>query len=228
MYGDEGYQVVEQKRGYEVAARYRYIGEKLGSVMRAFLTSTICGTIMVLLSASAGVIDSSGSAFLFLLIAFGLAIAVIGFSIYYCVCVIQLGRYYDSFKTAGILYIVSSVVGSIDERISDPALLLVLMLFGVVLSLVQTKFFVDGMTSCLNGVDPSLQDTWSLYWKAFVISMVVSAACAVGIVASQSVSLALFSVVAMAVIDLAMAIWELILIKRSSDALIYYSYTIEQ
>ena len=146
-------------------------------------------------------------------------------SIVYGLVLVLLGKYSEDFKIAGILYIFSGVCNSFNSS-SSGALAFILGIVGAALSVIYMMRFATAMIASFDNVASYMAIAWESFKKVYIYLygaiFICTLACYVpvfGIIAA--VLLLLLEVAAIAV-----SIWQLVLIFRSSRVMKQYSQSI--
>ncbi|MBO4749631.1 MAG: hypothetical protein J5546_04885 [Lachnospiraceae bacterium] len=215
-----------QQEEERTCQRCRELGEKMHVVFVVNIVILILTVLLVATSASVIANPYGGSlglaAFLLLLSAIGIIVC----SIVYCVSVFQMGKYYDAFKTAGVLMLVAVILGALGNMTSG-GLASLLSIASNIVKIFQLKYFIDGATDALIPTNTDVTSRWESLWKVYLITLVATLISSVGAYIPVINILAGIVAIICAIVSIIVGIWELILIKATSDALIYRSYGTE-
>ncbi len=141
------------------------------------------------------------------------------------VILIQLGKYSEDFKKAGIFYILSGVCDSLNSATSG----MLAFTFGIlaaVLSVLYMLRFATAMSASFDNVASYMAITWESFKKAYTY---VYAAIAICTLAGFVPVIGLIASVFLILLELAvigLSIWQLVLIFRSSRVMKQYSEAI--
>ena len=223
MYGDN--------IGQENEEVYRSLSEKyddLGKKMQTLCIIIIATIVMSVLAFLGGIIAAatdyySGSNSIGVL-AIVVGIISIGIAVAYGITIIGMGTYDEELKTAGILYICSSVCTNINDMFFDDTWIgFILKLTSAILSVIYILKFATSMENLSFNADSGVSDSWAKFKKAYVIVIVgtiISIFCMIipllGILAALA---AIVFVIAMIVIY----IWQIVLMFKTAGVMNGYN-----
>ncbi|MBP5281660.1 MAG: hypothetical protein J6Z22_04085 [Lachnospiraceae bacterium] len=226
MYGEENKREITPQIDWAMLDRCKYLGKKMKQILIINLLMLIGQTAI------------SGMAWLanqrmipFTKITLGAlvvcAVVIIVCAIAYCVILVSMGAYYAAFGTSGILMIVATFLSVWEEFNDNAGLALLIALGTAVAEFFQMKLFVNGCEDSLTGIDSGLMASWSSYWRIYVSILVVGIVATFGIIIPIINILAAIAILVVALASLAISIWMLILINRTSNALTRRAVTLE-
>ena len=226
MYDDENGREVTPQIDWAMLDRCKYLGKKMKQILIINLLILIGQTLITAIEWLAGRKLIPFTNLLFVIVIICSAVVIIC-AIAYCVILVNMGAYYAAFGTSGILMIVATLL-SVWEEFNESAVLALLIALGTaVAEFFQMKYFVDGCESSLYGIDSGLVASWSTYWKIYVTILVVGIVSTLCMIIPVINILALIALLVVALVSVAIAIWMLILINRTSDALTRRAVTLE-
>ncbi len=199
----------------ERLGRYIYLGGKLKALFW-------CEIISMIIYAILRVIEQLDARDVFGVVLF-LAGAVLICFLLTCIITITMGRAYESFLKAGVLFLIASVLDLVSNLGLLGRLGTYTTLITTILYIVEMYYFVDGMTSALAGIDAGLLHEWENYWKMFWILLVIAIVCTLLLFIPLINLLAAMAMIVLAFVYLGFAIWRYMLLWKSADILIGYA-----
>ena len=196
--------------------RSQSMGQKMRTIFVSSLIIIIATGAMTLVALSSYLTYSYNTSKLLLELVV-CAVAILVGTILYCVSLFSLGGYYDAFKTAGILMLVCTGLTLVKNLVPEGLASLV-ALVSAILKIFQMKYFVEGSETSLRGVDAKLSEKWDLYWRAYMITLIATIVCELGIYAPGLSSIAGVGEAICSIAALIIGIWMLVLINQTSQA----------
>jgi len=143
----------------------------------------------------------------------------LGLGIGYSIVVINLGQYYEEFKTAGICYLVQAILSAL-VSISG---FRILQIPAAVLSLVYIFNFAEAMKQSLYLIDTKTADGWDSLILGYKIIFGTLIGCVLFAFIPIINIFALVIMLLCCVGVLAIAVYELILLKTSANSMIRFT-----
>ena len=207
----------------EVQERCFFLGEKIKGI---FWCELIAGIAYAILKAIMDNVSTYGAKRAPLWqtapIPIALAAVVAICYVFTCIFMIMMGKYYDSFLKAGILYAVANALDIVEE-FTTGGISTILSLVAAVLAIIQMYYFINGMTSMLTGIDIDLQDKWEVYWKAFWILFGAFIVCTVLLFIPGINVIAAILLLIVTIAMFGFEIWRFVLLWKSSGSMIGYA-----
>lgn len=149
-------------------------------------------------------------------------------AIVYSLALTTLKRYYDSFATAGLVYVLSYAIDAISDVVPLDDYEAWISIAVAVLQVVHVKCLVGGVISSLRNVDRDLEINWISFRKAYTTVLYFTILCAILLfVPVINVFAALGSLIA-AIAAIVLQIWMIILIWKTGSMLQTYRFVLKQ
>lgn len=189
--------------------RFVVLGNRLNVLFWLSIATVICSFVESILSRSGG-----GAAYILVVILIGLSIARAG-------VIVSLSSISDTFRTAGICYVIYTVCDRLGSFASQ-GIYILLSLGSLVCSLIFFFSFYPELAFWMDMTDPYLAENWRLYMK-FEIAAVIASFSTLLFILFGLFSLAAILLLIIAVAVLVLGIVELVLLHKSVYAC--FSYT---
>lgn len=154
-----------------------------------------------------------------------IAVASVAISILYGVMLIGLGRYFQEFKTAGIYFMISGACGAV-EGATGGILSSLFSLVGAVFAVLYVLKFAVAMSNSFDNVASYMAISWENFKKAYIYVYGGIVICTVATIVPVLNILALIALLVLSLAVVALSIWQIILVLRSSNVMKQYSTAI--
>ena len=147
-------------------------------------------------------------------------------SVVYLVYVMKLKRYSDTFKEAGIYYLVYFILYFVHNNVRGLLLLLVSIAYFVFLILYIIKF-CDGCTELLKNRDESLASSWNMYKTVMLYAYGLAVLFEVLAYVPGLKIVAGIAYILIALAQMGFYFWHIILLKKTDEAIRTRSFFIQ-
>lgn len=195
-----------------ILMRAKDMGPKVNSLF-FFRIASLIGTVLLLFAmVAAAVAEDRGSV---LGISILSVVVSLGLCIGYSIVVINLGQYYDEFKTAGICYLVQAILSVSGLKI--------LQIPAAILSLVYIFKFAEAMKQSLYLIDTKTADGWDSLILGYKIIFGTLIGCVL-FAFIPIINIFAFVIMLLCFVGaIGIAIYELILLKTSANSMIRFT-----
>ena len=202
----------------ERSARCREIGKKYGALFGIVIFEVIAFVILQVIMWS-GVTSASlpviyGSSIAILLVALGV-------SILYAVTVFSLGKYYDGFKSAGMIYVLYQGISAFSYTIFGFGRV-ILSFIASVLGIIYIMSFSSAVEESFELVDTKMASTWARFRKVFLLLQAVQFLSLLFVGYASGRSFSRICLLVMTAAGVILRLWQFILLGESSSAMDKY------
>lgn len=195
-----------------ILMRAKDMGPKVNSLFYFRIASLIGTALLLFAMAAAAVAEDRGSVMGISILS---VVVSLGLCIGYSIVVINLGQYYEEFKTAGICYLVQAILSVCGFKI--------LQIPAAVLSLVYIFNFAEAMKQSLYLIDTKTADGWDSLILGYKIIFGTLIGCVLFAFIPIINIFALVIMLLCFVGAIGIAIYELILLKISANSMIRFT-----
>lgn len=223
MYGDSYGQ--ENEEAYRsLSTQYDELGKKM-QILCIIIIATIVMAVLAffggIIAAATDYLSGSNSIGVFAIvvgiISFGIAIA-------YGITIIGMGTYDEELKTAGILYICSSVCSNINDLFFDETWIgFILKLTAAILSVIYILKFATSMENLSFNADSGVSDTWAKFRKAYIIVIVGTIVCVFCMIIPIINILAALAAIVFLIATIVIYIWQIVLMFKTAAVMKGYN-----
>lgn len=218
MYQDEKYQQAMKQRNEMITLRSADIGNKLKGIFWLIIIEVACTTMISIVYATASLkqVGISSDLLIGLLICAG--VIVVG-AIVYGILLFSLRCYNDSFKLAGLAYVVYQVLNLLGKYFSDSGFSGFLSVLVFLVQIFHLKCFVDACAWSLREVDRGIEIDWHNCWKIYSKVLILSILCSFAVLIPLLGLIALFGMLILMVVELIVSVWMVVLVWKTAARL---------
>ncbi|MBO4927148.1 MAG: hypothetical protein J5379_02725 [Clostridiales bacterium] len=150
-----------------------------------------------------------------------MTVITIALSIAFCAIIFSLGKYYDDFKSAGILFVLyqlCTLLGNMLSGGAGPVFMLISSFFGVL----YVVKLASAMEDSFSMVNAEMADKWESYKKIFVTVNVATIVCVVLLIVPVLSAVASILLVALVVADVVLGVRQFILLGQSAKMMDHF------
>ena len=197
--------------------------------LKTLCACTIIGFVLAVIAILSGIILGVASVFigpsaegiLNALIILFLIISTVN-AIIYGVSVIMMKEYDERFLLAGIMYIIYEISNSL-KQVFDNGFVKLFAFVGSILGLIFVANFAAAMNECLLGINNRLAESWDLFKKIYIITLIASGVCLVIAFIPGIRGLGALGLFLAGLAFLVIGIWQIVLLFQSASAMSKYN-----